>query len=359
MVRVLQVIGSLGWAGVEAVVMNYYRHVDRSQFQFDFITSSREPERYDEEIAALGGRIHRLPSRARHPLAYMRALRRVIRENGYRIVHIHQNSASMAMDALSARLCRVPVIIGHSHNTRCNVLWQHYLFKPFVNLFLTHRFACSEGAGRWVFGRRSFRIITNAVDPDLFRFDGEARAALRKELGLRGTVIGFVGRLHPQKNVLRIPGIFRAVKALEEDSSLLLVGDGQEREVLEQALRDLPDVCLAGRREDVPKLLSAMDVFLLPSLYEGLPTVLAEAQASGLPCVLSDRYPAIDLLDRVKVLSLEESDEAWARALLSRDSFPREEAAAAVRAGGYDIRAEAQKLQALYASFLEAAGESV
>ena len=143
--------------------MNYYRHIDTDQIQFDFVTCSQIPERYDEEISKMGGIIHRLPSRSRKPIQYMRELKKLIKKHNYKIVHIHQNSASMTMDGIVAKSCGVPVIIGHSHNIRCNVLWQHYLFKPFVNSVLTHRFACSEDAGRWVFGNKAFLLIYNII----------------------------------------------------------------------------------------------------------------------------------------------------------------------------------------------------
>lgn len=213
MTRVLQVIGSLGYAGVETVVMNYYRNIDRTKVQFDFITCSQKPERYDDEILGMGGRIFRLPSRSRNPFSYMRALRKVIADNKYRIVHIHQNSASMAMDALVARICKVPVVVGHSHNTKCNVVWQHYLFRPLINPLLTHRFACSKEAGEWVFGDKTdVRIVNNAVDVNRYSFKEEARNALRMDLSLQNTyTIGFLGRLHEQKNLFRLLAIYEKV----------------------------------------------------------------------------------------------------------------------------------------------------
>lgn len=226
MVRVLQVIGSLGYAGVEAVVMNYYRNVDHKKVQFDFITCSQNPERYDEEIKQLGGRIYRMPSRSGKPLAYMVALRKLIRKNGYRIVHIHQNSASMAMDAMVARACGVPTIIGHSHNTRCNVVWQHRIFRPIVNRVLTHRLACSEEAGRWVFGkRRDVRIVNNAIDTDLYQFDSETRRRVRSKFELQDKfIVGFVGRLHEQKNPFRMLEVFKDFLGVCPNGTLLIVG---------------------------------------------------------------------------------------------------------------------------------------
>lgn len=228
MVRVLQIIGSLGYAGVEAVVMNYYRHVDRNLVQFDFITCSQKPERYDEEIDQLGGRIFRMPSRSGSPIAYVSALRKLIKKHTYQIVHIHQNSASMAMDAMVAKACGVPVVIGHSHNTRCNVMWQHRLFKPVVNRFLTHRFACSEAAGVWIFGHRTdVQVVHNAIDTQVYSFQEEKRQAIRKQMKLEDKfVVGFVGRLHMQKNPYRLLSIFASVSKAKENCCLMLIGGG-------------------------------------------------------------------------------------------------------------------------------------
>lgn len=219
MVRVLQVIGSLGYAGVEAVVMNYYRHIDRTKVQFDFVTCSQKPERYDEEILQMGRRIFRLPSRSRKPFSYMIALKRLIKEHGYKIVHIHQNSASMAMDGIVAKSCHVSAVIGHSHNTRCNVMWQHFLFKHFVNHVVTHRFACSEDAGKWIFGnRKDIRMVNNAIDSRKYHFNEVIRGRVRQKLGLKDLfVVGFVGRLHEQKNPFRILDIFRELSETKEN----------------------------------------------------------------------------------------------------------------------------------------------
>ncbi len=354
MIRVLQVIGSLGYAGVEAVVMNYYRFVDRRKVQFDFITCSQKPERHDEEINQLGGRIYRMPSRSGEPLAYMAALRKLIRENGYKVVHIHQNSASMAMDAMVAKVCGVPTIIGHSHNTRCNVVWQHRLFRPIVNHVLTHRFACSEEAGRWVFGkRRDVRIVNNAIDTELYRFDLETRRRVRSKFELQDKfIVGFVGRLHEQKNPFRMLEIFRDFLGVRPNSTLLIVGGGNLENELKLRCRDLEifgNVMFVGRRDDVNELLMTMDVFLLPSLYEGLPVVVIEAQATGLPCVISENVPAPNLTNMVRKMQLAETNAKWVETLCeTNDSFNRSEAPELIEKGGYSIRREAEKLQNLY-----------
>lgn len=183
--RVLQIHGSLGWAGVETVIMNYYRNIDRDKVQFDFTSCSSVKQRLEDEIIKGGGNIYRLPSRNRHPVSYMIGLYRLLREKNYKIVHIHQNSASMAMDAFVAKISGVKCIIGHSHNTSCNILWQHYLFKPFVNLFLDFRFACSAEAGKWVFGDRQCSIVRNAIDVNKYRFNQKVRSEIRNKLNLK------------------------------------------------------------------------------------------------------------------------------------------------------------------------------
>lgn len=360
MIRVLQVIGSLGNAGVEAVVMNYYRHIDKQQVQFDFITASLGKERYDDEICAMGGRIFRLPSRARNPFSYMCELYKVIKLNGYSIVHIEQNSASMAMDGLIAKLCGVRVIIGHSHNTRCNVLWQHYLFKPFVNMVITHRFACSKEAGEWVFGKKEdVKLVHNAIDTDLFAFDEMKREAIRKELNIEHKfVVGFVGRLHMQKNPYRLLEIFADLRKRCEIAHLLLIGDGEEKEKMILRCRELnisSDVSFLGIRKNVNELMMAMDMFFMPSLYEGLPVVTVEAQSSGLKCVLSDKVPAPALLDSVVYIPLGETNDKWVDELLETSSAEMERAKASsiVKQKGYNIECEASKLQEFYINALQ------
>ena len=352
MQRGLQVIGALGYAGVEAVVMNYYRHIHKEQLQFDFITCSPNPERYDEEIKQLGGRIFRLPSRSRRPLEYMKALYRVIRENNYQIVHVHQNSASMVMDGMVARLCGVPVVIGHSHNTRCNVLWQHYLFRPFVNLIFKHRLACTIEAGKWVFGKGEVEILRNGIDANLFRFNEEIRCGIRRELGLTDELlVGFVGRLHYQKNPYRLLEIFADVRKKQGNAHLLIVGDGEERAGMIQTCRELnilPYVHFVGRVTNVHEMMMAMDVFLFPSVFEGLGLVAIEAQATDLPCVVSENVPAPNLAGKLSVCRLEDENEVWVKSLLNHVTSKRGDTSLQIREGGYDIVYEAEKLEEEY-----------
>lgn len=357
MQRVLQVIGSLGYAGVEAVVMNYYRHINREQIQFDFITCSPKPERYDEEINQLGGMIFRLPSRSRRPLEYMKALYCVIRENNYQIVHIHQNSASMVMDGVVARLCGVPIVIGHSHNTRCNVLWQHYLFRPFVNLIFKHRWACTQEAGKWVFGDSNVKILHNGIDTQRFQFNEKIRTNIRKDLGLTDEMlIGFVGRLHAQKNPYRLLEIFAEVLNKQGNAHLLIVGDGEERDGMILTCKELsilPHTHFVGQVTNVHEMMMAMDTFLFPSVFEGLGLVVIEAQATDLPCVVSEQVPAPDLTGKLRVCRLEDENEVWVKVILNQASDKRCDTSLQIRTGGYDIAYEAVGLEEEYIRGIE------
>lgn len=354
MIRVLQVVGSLGYAGVEAVVMNYYRNIDTEQVQFDFISCSPNKQRYDDEIINLGGNIYRCPARSRKPFSYMRELKKIISENKYDIVHIHQNSASIAMDAIVAKSCGVKTIIGHSHNTRCNVLYQHYLFKPVVNVFLTHRFACSNEAGRWIFGKRNdVEVFNNAIDAGKYQYKESIRNEYRKKLGLENDfVVGFVGRLHEQKNLYRFMDICREVKVRKSNAKFVLIGEGPQEIELKAYSTKLgieSDTVFLGQRDDVPNVMMAFDIFLFPSSYEGLGLVAIEAQATGLSCVVSDEVPAPNLTGYEVKLSLDESDEVWADNIINNKSLEkRKKATAYIIAGGYDIKTEAGKLQNFY-----------
>lgn len=284
----------------------------------------------------------------------MAGLYRVIKKNGYRIVHVHRNSASLVMDCFIARLCGVPVVIGHSHNTSCNIKWQHYLFKPFANLFVTDRFACSAEAGKWIFGNRSdVTVINNAIDSKKYHFDADIRNTYRKELGIENRYcVGFVGRLHHQKNLFRFLDICAVIKEKKKDAVFVLVGEGPQEAELKQYAKELGidrETMFLGRREDVPALMMAFDVLLFPSLYEGLALVPVEAQATGLPCVISDEVPAIDLLNTLKQVRLAETDDVWADCVLEAVQLNnRRDAKEMIIEGGYDIRNEAAKLQEFY-----------
>lgn len=298
---VAQIMGKWVGGGVEAVIMNYYRHIDRTKVQFDFICDEDSTNIPYDEIKNLGGHVILCPPYQKLP-KYLKFLKQLFREKKYAIVHSNINTLSV-FPLYAAKKAGVPVRIAHSHSTSNPKEWKKNLLKnalrPFSKRYATDYFACSELAGRYLFSDKTFdkgevKIIRNAIDVEKFKFDPEARKKLRKEIGIADDdfVIGHIGRFVEQKNHRFLIDIFAEVKKTKKNAKLVLVGQGPLREEMEQKVKDLgleKDVFFLGQRNDTNKLYSVFDVFCLPSLYEGLPVVGVEAQANGVPCVFSDR----------------------------------------------------------------------
>jgi len=298
---VAQVMGKWLGNGVESVIMNYYRHLDHSKVQFDFICDEDSTRIPYDEIKKLGGRVFLVPKYQNLP-KYLKALEKLFKDNKYRIVHSNISTLSV-FPLYAAKKAGVPFRISHSHSTSNPKEWKRNLIKnilrPFSKRYATDYFACSELAGRYLFGNKSFdqgkvKIIHNAIDIDKFKFDEVARKKLRKEFGIKDStiVVGHVGRFVQQKNHTFLVDVFKGYHKKNPDSKLLLVGSGPlEDEIKKKVERlDLKDsVLFLGQRDDINKLYSVMDVFCLPSLYEGLPVVGVEAQAAGLPTIFSNR----------------------------------------------------------------------
>ena len=356
-IRILHVVTYMGRGGLETMLMNYYRAIDRAKVQFDFLTHRDFRADYDDEIEALGGKIYRLPNLNPFSRSYLGALDRFFREHPeYRIVHRHLDCMS-AIPLKAAKTPGVPVRIGHAHNSN-QPRDAKYLLKLFYKRMIvgqaTQLFACSEEAGRWMFGNADFRVLNNAIDAGKYAFDADIRSTVRRELGLPADalVVGHVGRFDPQKNHRFLVEIF---EKMPEDARLLLVGDGVLRPDVEQqaaALGIRDRILFTGVRTDVDRLLQAMDVFLMPSLFEGLPGSIVEAQAAGLPCLISDKVPIeCKKTELVTQIPLEAAPDEWAEAVLSAAEASRGETLSRIRETGFDIRANAEWLQNYYLSF--------
>lgn len=319
-IRVAQVVGKMLGGGVEAVVMNYYRHIDRSKVQFDFLVDSDSTLVPREEIESLGGRVFEIPP-YQHVVEYQRVLQRLFKQEGWKIVHSHINALSV-FPLCAAKKAGVPVRIAHSHSTSGK--GEHVknalkaVLKTQSNRYPTHRFACSKFAGEWLFGKdANFEVVYNAIDLDCFRFNAEARAQARADLGLVGNqfAIGHVGRFTAQKNHAFLIDVFTEVAKRRDDAVLLLVGTGEAGASVKALVdeRGLTDrVKFLGQRCDVNRLYQAFDAFVLPSLYEGLGLVGVEAQVSGLPCLLSDSITReVDVTGECKFLPIV-SPAVWA-----------------------------------------------
>ncbi len=366
-IRVAQIMGKMANGGVEAVVMNYYRHIDRAQVQFDFIVDADSPCPQEEEILSLGGRVLRVAP-YQNIFANMRDLKRIFQENRYPIVHAELTTMSVFSLAV-AKACGVPVRICHAHNTACKGLSKRnfvkQLLRPFSKVFATHDFACSEYAGKWLFGERSthsdrYRVVYNAIDTAKFRFDETVRTEVRRELDIENRlVVGHIGRFVHQKNHDFLIDVFYEVHRQQPDSVLLLVGEGELQESVKQKVHDRhldSSVKFLGVRSDVHRLYQAFDVFLLPSRFEGLPVVGVEAQAAGLPCVFSDAVTKeVKFTDRLTFVGLEAGEAVWAERVLEAANLDR--AAELQMRPDFDITLQAKELCAFYTSCIETSGK--
>ena len=323
-IRVAQVMGKMLGGGVESVVMNYYRHIDRSRVQFDFLVDSDSTLVPSEEIEDLGGNIYEIPP-YQHIFDYQRSLQNLFKQQKWQIVHSHINTLSV-FPLRAATITGVPVRIAHSHATMGKGEAKRNLIKmilrPLSNVYSTNRVACSNYAGNWLFGKNAlFSVIPNAIDLNKFLFNAEIRKAVRHAWGVNEEccVVGNLGRMENTKNQSFLIDAFAKLHAEFENSILVIAGCGSLQKTLERKVCDLgleQSVFFLGQVDNVGDLYQGMDVFALPSLYEGFGMALLEAQVSGIPCVTSNRVsPEVVLSDNCKLLPLEDGATAWARAM--------------------------------------------
>ena len=371
-IKVLMVSPRLEYCGgVESYIMSYYNNTDREKVSFDFIAHRAEEPSYKDYIEKSGGQVFIIPEKElKNPFRMRKILDRFFTQHNYYDV-VHCNMPNGAYYYLSAaKRAGVPVRILHAHQTQYADMLAHSLRNyPLIKLgklYANERCACSEAAGKFLFGK-DFYVINNALECERFFFSGEERARRRAEMGLDGKlVVCNVGRFCHQKNQLFLLDIFRHFHSVRPDAVLLLVGDGEMREDITAkiAALGLEDcVILTGTQMEVPPYLMVSDVMVMPSLYEGLPIVGLEAQASGLPCVVSDTVTGeLDITGNVTFCPLKASPEEWTQRVLAsadRDRMPRNEILEKMSAGGYDIHTEARKLELLYEQMLHSDGDRV
>ncbi len=361
-IRVLHMLASMNRGGAEAMIMNYYRHIDRSRVQFDFLLTTPGHYDYEEEIKALGGHIYRVsPLTKSRPRDYMNDVDRFFKEHPqYHIVHSHTSSKSFFPLRL-AKKNGVPVRIAHSHSSKAeqgiNGIIRKALRFP-LRTVATNFFSCGEEASVYLYGEKIAKekavVVPNAIDARQYRYESGQAQNIRQGLGIDNQlVIGHVGRFFPVKNHMFLIEVFHAVKRLHPGSRLLLVGDGELKETVRARARELgieQDIIFTGVRGDVPQLLKAMDVFVFPSLNEGIPVVMIEAQASGLKCFMSDSVPSQCVITQnVKRLPLSQTPEYWAREILRvKDGYERRDMCPEVEKAGFDIRKNAKWLEEFY-----------
>lgn len=356
-IRVLHVVTYMGRGGLETMLMNYYRHIDRNKVQFDFLVHRDFEADYDQEILQLGGRIYHISRLIPWSRRYHSELSYFLHKHSeYKIIHVHQDCLS-AVALKCAKECDIPVRIAHSHNCsqdkNLKYIIKRYYMKQIPD-FATEYFACGKTAGEWMFSGQSFRVLKNAIDTKDYIYSEIIRETIRKALGIDNcTVIGHVGRFNPQKNHSFLIDIFNEYLKLDSEAKLLLVGDGPDVKAIQNKVEKFKiqdKVIFTGIRTDVNRLLQAMDVFVFPSLYEGLPVTMIEAQASGIPCVISNSISEECIVTDGLVIKrdIEDSPKVWAESIFNKINYVRKDCTAEICKARYDICREAKQLEEFY-----------
>ncbi len=354
-----QILGRFAGGGVEAVVCNYYKAMDKSRVQFDFFIEEHSPHSFPDEFLRQGAGLFRVPAYTRFH-AYIKTLYRIFKEKKYTIVHAHLNTVN-AFPLLAAFLAGVPVRICHNHSTaekgeKLRTAMK-YAFRPFAKLFASHYFSCGKHAGEWMYGKRAMEkgrvvVVPNAIDLPRFRYQEQARQTLRKELDLENChVLGHIGRFMYQKNHPFLVTLFAELQKECPQARLLLLGEGETKKEVEQQVQALgvqDKVVFVGFSQNPERYLSAMDVFCLPSHYEGLGMVAIEAQVCGLPVVASSQVPReADITGKICFLPLEDQ-KAWMNALQPNIQNATRLIEPGERMQGYDIVYQANCLAGCY-----------
>lgn len=363
MKTVLIVIGRLTVGGAERVGFQIGKLADPRQFQIDYLVFGPEQGAYEAPLLEKGCRIWHLDPPAADHRAFLRALEGLIREHHYDVVHSHTMFNS-GLVLWTAKRCGVPIRIAHSHSIRSpgrrGLLKSAYerAMRRLIRRSATHFIGCGQAAGEWLYGADFFRkrgiLLLNGIELERFRFDPARRAALRQTLGWEHSfVLGHAGHLAPVKNQAFLIRLMPELLKRRPETKLLLLGEGDDRPMLEALVRELAleqSVLLPGSVSNVNEYLNALDLFLFPSLYEGMPLSILEAQANGLPCLLSDQVPRdVFLTDLPRALPLE-APSAWIDAALEarRDDRPARYADQ-LAAQGFDVASMTEALYQIYA----------
>lgn len=344
----------MGNEGMSHVILNYLQHMDTTSMELHF-TATDDIDPYIKSVLERYGIVHYVPLKAENLLGYLKRLWKIMTLRTD-VLHIHGNSGTMLIEVLLAKLCGVKNIIIHAHSTRTNHPILNSLLKVPMMYLADTCIACSKAAGDWLYGKHPYIVLNNAIDLSKFRYSEDAREKYRTEFGVKEEfLIGHIGHFTPPKNHFFLIDVFYEFHKLEPNSKLLLISDGPRFEQVKQKVSELglqDAVIFAGRRNDIAGIYSAMDMFTLPSNWEGLPLVLVEAQANGLPILASDVITEDAICtDRFVYKSLKDGPEAWAQQLLQiRDCHydRKTNTHPDISTKGFDIHTEAEQLRKIY-----------
>ncbi|WP_303063580.1 glycosyltransferase family 1 protein [Acidaminococcus massiliensis] len=366
-IRVLQIGMTKNIGGLETYLMQQFDHLDKSKVIYDFVNITSEYEIvFKDKILKAGGRIYRVRSRHSNPIRHywqwIKLLHRIAGD--YKAIVLNSNSITYVFPIFIARFFGIPMRIMHSHNSgfEQKIGIGKKMIMAMNRILLkwgaTDYFACSNLAGRWMFGPNArFTVIPNAIDCDKLKFDEDTRNKVRADLNLQDHfVVGHVGRFTFQKNHTFLIDVFNEIHRIQKNSVLMLIGDAVEdltylnqtkEKVRKLGIEDA--ILILGMRDDVPQLMQAMDCFVLPSRFEGLPVVGIEAQAAGLPCYFSDTITReVGITESAHFLPIQNNENQWAKSILQGTACNREEANAKVVQAGFDIATVIKKVEDMY-----------
>lgn len=358
--KVLHVIGGMGRGGAPIFIINNLRYIDDTKIQFDFLCRKNNSA-YNDIIKKHGGNIYVVPEFPRHLWSNFVQTCSFFKKHGkeYDVVHLHANALYYILPLILGKIYGIKKIILHSHNTQSNVgVLQplHYFNRLFVDLLSNIHLACGKEAGKWMYSSRPFEVINNAVDVSKFQYNEQYRKEIRSEFSIPDDVyvIGNVGRFETAKNHKFIVDVFKEYHKTNPKSVLFLIGDGSLKEEIKEnvdryGLKE--SVYFLGLRSDIEKIYSALDLFFLPSLFEGLPFVLIEAQCSGVNCLVSNNVTSEAFItDLITNLSLEDDINNWVSAIdtMSLEKRNRASYSDVIRRKHYDIEYTAARLTEIY-----------
>jgi len=363
---VAQIMGKWVGGGVEAVIMNYYRHIDRAKIQFDFICDADSTCIPYDEIKELGGNVILCPPYQK-VFKYQKFLINLFKEKKYKIVHSNINTLSV-FPLRAAKKAGVPIRIAHNHATTSRKEWKRNIlkkiFKRFIKFYSTDYMACSIKAGKWMFGNKNIIqnkvfILNNAIDVQLFKYNEVVRNKIRKEYEIKDNqiIIGHVGRMMQTKNQEFVIKVFYEL-VKENDCILMLAGDGPDKEKIINQVDGLnlsSKVIFLGQKNNIADYYEAFDVLILPSLYEGFGMVTIEAQCSNLPCVVSTGVPfETKINENYLFCDLSCGEKSWAKSILSLIKLNRRsDKTKRITEFGFDVNIESKKLENKYFQLLE------
>lgn len=349
----------VSFGGLTTVMMNYYRAIDKNKYRVDFAsTNNKLDENLRQEINANGSNYYWLGDRKHNTFCYIRKLYSLLKDSDYQVVHVNANSATAAIELFTAKIVGVPIRIAHNHTSICDHKAFHKMLYPLFISSYTDAIACSDKAGKWIFNNNDFVVLNNGIDTQKFIFCEEKRSAIRQKFNIDNDILvfGHVGKIYKPKNHEFLLHVFSDYTKYNDKCKLLLVGDGELRSNIEKLAKELKidnNMIFVGMQTDIASYLSAMDIFLFPSLWEGLPLSLVEAQASGLRCIASDTIDSsVNVTKKVTMLPITEGTKVWVDSMKNVQKIDRKTASfeqvQLLIDGGFDAKVNVEKLEAIY-----------